>query len=279
MSRRSSGVLRKAAKPEDSITLQQYQVGWELVSTGHTIQQVMAATGLTRPQLAWLMKVGDESRGMVSYHRQLAEQVARIRSRGQAAADHVGAGAVEAVKRSVEITSLAQMTVRQILAAHLKLKVQPAIDRITAGRGTDKDLAELAMPHSLRETLKTLKNYADFSETARAFRIVFDSPHQNRDPLTQMPKEARLDLSGEAMLPAATALVEELTGETEVGHDLLDDLLPEYKGWTDEEIEHFLETGERPARDFDNGGGVSSTVIDIELQEHDDESFEGADPE
>jgi hypothetical protein len=275
--RRDTSVARKGAKPEDSITPQQYQTGWELVSTGHTVQQVIAATGLTRPQLAWLTKVGSESRGMPSYYKRLAEQVARIRSRGQEAADHVGAGAVDAVKRSVEITAIAQTTARNILASHYKQRVQPAVAKIQAGTGSEKDLAAMTMPHSLRETLKVLKHYANFSETAHAFRLVFESPHQNRDPLTEMPKEARIDLSGEALLPAATALVEELGGEAEVGHDLLDDLLPEYRGWTDEEIDSFLETGERPSRDF---GGVSSPVIDVNpIGDENDEGTEGSVPE
>jgi len=257
---------KKVANPksriEDSITAQQYSVGWELVSTGHTVAQVVNATGMTRPQLSWCMKVGSEKRSMPAYQKRLAEQVARIRARGQEAADTIGAGAVDAVKRSVEITALAQTTARNILAAHFRYKVQQAVQNIQQGNGTEDDLNALSMPHGMRETLKVLKNYADFTETARAFRVVFDSPHQVRDPLTQLPKEAKLDLSGEALIPAATALVEELTGETEISHDIIDDLLPEYRGWSTQDVQTFLTTGQRPDSDFSSGAEGETIVVD-----------------
>ncbi len=240
----------RRVRPEDSITAQQYQTGWNLLSTGHTVQQILSATGLTRPQLLWLTKVGDESRSMPAYNQRLAEQVARIRARGHEAADAIGAGAVDAVKRSMEITTVAQTLARNILAAHFKTKVQPAVNAMQSGAASPEMLSEMAMSKPLRETLKTLKHYADFTETARAFRTVFDSPHQTRDPLTQMPKEAKLDLSGEALLPAATALIEEISGEQGVGHDVVNDLLPEMAGWTEEETNRFISTGERPDGDF-----------------------------
>ncbi len=252
----------KSQRVSEGITVQQYAVGWDLVSTGHTIAQILTTTGLTRPQLTWLMKVGDESRGMMGYQKRLAEQVARIRSRGQEAADAIGAGAVDAVKRATEINTLAQATAKNILSAHIKYKVQPVLHAAQNGEVSTEDLPGLAMTHGVRETLKVLKSYADFSETARAFRVVFDSPHQNRDALTQLPKEAKLDLSGEALLPATTALVEELSGDADMGHDLLDDLLPEFKGWNEEEMETFLETGERPASDYESGSPSLPAVID-----------------
>jgi len=278
--RNLSAVPNIAGRPEDTITPQQYKVGWDLVSTGHTVQQVLSATGLSRPQLAWLMKVGDESRGMASYQGRIAELSAKIRSRAQDAADAVGSGSVDHLKRAVEIGGVAQTIARNLMAAHLKHRVGPASERIRAGKGTDKDLAQMAMPHSMRETLKALRPFTDFSETARAFRIVFDSPHQGQDPLSQLPKEARLDLSGEALLPAATALVEELVGE-DVGHDILDDLLPEFRGWTEEDIEHFAETGERPARDFGDDDPLPlptapDDVIDVEPSKETD--HEARDP-
>jgi hypothetical protein len=264
MSARATNNLKRRSdrkRPWESITPMQYQRGWELVSTGHTIQQVLAATGLTRPQLAWLMKVGDDAKGMPSYHARIAEQAAIIRSRAQKAADYVGIGAVESLKSSVEISKLAQEFARNALAAHIQHRVKPAITKIKSGQGTDEDLQSLAMPKGLRETMKMLRPYTDFSEVARSFRIVFDSPHQRRDPLSQLPKEVRLDLSGEAMLPATVALVEELD-QGASGHDLLDDMLPEYKGWTANEIEHFLETGERPNRDY---GEIETPVLGAEV--------------
>jgi hypothetical protein len=238
----------RALLPQDTIEQSQYQLGWELISTGHTVQQVLSATKLTRPQLAWLMQVGSDR--MPSYHKRLAEQVARIRARSQQAADIVGTNAIDALKRASEITGLAQTVVRNLLAVYVKTQMEPVRQKVQDGTNTEDDISALSMRHSMRETLRVLKPYCDFSETAKAFRIVFDSPHQTRDPLTDLPREARLDLSGEAQLPAAMALIEELTGQKQLGHDLLDDLLPEYKGWTEDEITTFIETGKRPTRDF-----------------------------
>jgi hypothetical protein len=224
------------------------------------MQQVIAATGLTKPQLVWLTKVGDDARGMPSYHARVAEQSAAIRKRAQDAADEVGIGAVGALKRSVEITEISQKYAKKIIDAHMKLRVDPVMKKITGGTATDADLADLALPKGCRETLKMLRPYTDFSATASAFRTVFDSPHQRRDPVSQLPKEVRLDLSGESMLPATVAIVEELD-KGEVGHDLLDDLMPAYKGWSVPEIEHYLETGEMPAREY--GDEDPSSVIDV----------------
>jgi hypothetical protein len=237
------------------------------------MQQVMAATGLTKPQLVWLVKVGDESRGMPSYHQRVAEQSATIRARAQEAAEEVGAGAIEALKRSVEITSTSQHLAKTLIDAHMKHRVAPTLAKAAeaAAKGEDvpeADLQALALPKGVRETLKVLRPYTDFSSTAQAFRTVFDSPHQKRDPMSQLPKEVRLDLSGENMLPAAVAIVEELD-KGEVGHDLLDDLMPAYKGWTADEIEHYLETGEMPAREY--GDDEPNNVIDVASSREEEE--------
>lgn len=265
MSRRGGSVARRR-KPWEDITPIQYEKGWQLVSTGHTMQQVIAATGLTKPQLVWLVKVGDESRGMPSYHQRVAEQSAMIRARAQEAAEEVGIGAVESLKGSVEITKTTQGFAKKLIDAHMTYKVGPTMAKLAekTQKGeeiTDVDLQGLALPKGVRETLKVLRPYTDFSSTASAFRTVFDSPLQKRDPVSQLPKEVRLDLSGENMLPAAVAIVEELD-KGEVGHDLLDDLMPAYKGWTADEIEHYLETGEMPAREYGDEEQPSN-VIDV----------------
>ncbi len=242
-------------RPWEDITPHQYARGWELVSTGHTIQQIIAATALTKPQLVWLMKVGDEGREMPSYHSRIAEQSAAIRRRGMEAANRVGEGAVHALEKSAQITKLAQQYAETALAAHLNIRVRPMMQKLARNEATEDDLQAMAMPKGLRETLKMLRPYTDFSETAKAFRTVFESAHQGADPIASLPKEVRVDLQGEAMLPATVALIEELD-HGEVGHDLLDDLLPEYKGWTAEQIENYLATGEQPPSSYGD-------VIDI----------------
>lgn len=263
----------KRRKPWEDITPLQYEQGWNLVSTGHTMQQVMAATGLTKPQLVWLTKVGDDSRGMPSYHQRIAEQSATIRARAQEAAEEVGVGAIQSLRKSVEITNVSQDFAKAIITAHMKLRVAPVMQKIKAGQATDEDLTDLALPKGCRETLKMLRPYTDFSATAQAFRTVFDSPHQKRDPMSQLPKEVKLDLSGESMIPATVAIIEEMD-KGEVGHDLLDDLMPAYKGWTAEEIERYLETGIMPAREYGDDEEPEQKAIDVSSND----SAEGASP-
>ncbi len=234
-------------KPQDSISMQQYEHGWELISTMHTAQEVINATGLTRPQCVWLTKVGSST--MESYNKRMTKQVAAIRKRALDAAEQVGTDSLECLKNAGTITKNVQSVVKNLVAAYM-IHLQQKIEVMQQASPKAKvNINDLAMPEGIRATLKVLKPYTDFSETARAFRIVFDSPHQEQNALTKLPKEAKVDLSAEGSLPAIVSLVEDLGG-SDVGHDILDELLPEFKGWTEEDIDLYLETGERPKTDF-----------------------------
>jgi len=81
---------------------------------------------------------------------------------------------------------------------------------------------------------------------------------------------ARTDPTTERSMQDLTPrrIVEELD-KGEVGHDLLDDLMPAYKGWTADEIEHYLETGEMPAREY---GDDEPNVIDVAPSHEEEES-------
>jgi len=251
MPKKHAGVTKKKKRrPWEDITPLQYQQGWELVNTNHTTQQILSATGLTKPQLSWLMREGSEAQGMPGYHARVAEQAALIRHRAQKAADKVGKGAVESIDRSVEIAKMAQEVVKQTMASYMILSVKPMLKKIQDGAATPEDLKDFEMPRGMRETLKSLKPYTDFSTIAQSFRTVFDSPHQQRDVLSHLPKEVRVDMSGEAMMPATVAIIEEID-KGDAGHDPLDALIPEAKNWTLEEIDLYSETGERPAVDYD----------------------------
>lgn len=242
---------KTSRKPQDSITKQQYEHGWSLVSTWHTTQQVITGTGLTRPQLIWLTRIGSTRRKMPSYNERMTEQIAAIRKRSMDAAERVGKDAVIALTSAGQITHRAQDIAKSLLGAYM-MRLQGGIQAAqVAGTITEIELNNLGMPKAIRETLKVLKPYTDFSEVARSFATVFDSPHQDRNILTKLPKSIADGIDGDASMPAALALVEDI-GDNDISHDVLDDLLPEFKGWTDEDIEHFLATGERPAKDFGN---------------------------
>lgn len=251
---------KKGSKPQDNITKVQYERGWSLVSTYHTAQQVITATSLTRPQLVWLTRIG--SKKMLSYNERMTEEIAAIRQRATNAAEQVGKDALVALQSAGTITHRSQDIVKSLMGAYM-MRLQGSIKQAQiSGSISATTLSGLGMPKSLRETLRVLKPYTDFSETARAFRLVFDSPLQERNPLKNLPKALQGDLAGEATMPAAMALVEELGGDN-TGHDALDDLLPEFKNWTDEEIEYYASTGERPPRDFGNDTPIPVSVPEV----------------
>jgi len=105
------------------------------------------------------------------------------------------------------------------------------------------------MPKELRDTVKVMRDYANFEPVARAWRTVFDSPGQISDPLNRghMAK-AKVDLSAETVMPASVAAIEELPGgEGDIDADPLD-IMSEYKDMSLDEIEHYMSTGELPDR-------------------------------
>ena len=231
------------------ITMQQYERGWALYRTQHNLAQILTATGLTRYQLGWLIKTGDERRKMPSYQSRMAEESARIRERALEVADQVGKDAAQALQGSAQIAIASQALVRNILGAHVEWFVKPAIAEMKADGPTTDVLRKMAMPKELRDTVKVMRDYANFEPVARAWRTVFDSPGQISDPLNRghMAK-AKVDLSAETVMPASVAAIEELPGgEGDIDADPLD-IMSEYKDMSLDEIEHYMSTGELPDR-------------------------------
>ena len=252
------------------ITHQQYERGWDLYSTQHNIAQIVVATGLSRNQLGWLIKVGDPDAGMPSYQSRMAEFSVEIRKRAVEVADQIGKDAQAALKGSAQITVAAQTTIRNIQAAHIEWQVKPAIERMKREGRSGEALAEMAMPKELRQTIKVLAPLAQFDHIARAWRMVFDSPHQVADPLQHGHNtRPKIDLSAETVLPASVAAIEELPGgEGDIQADPLD-TMSEYKDMSLEEIEHWMETGELPDRLYADEYAQSTRVIDVDAGEPD----------
>ena len=232
------------------VTPLQYGRAWDLISTGHSIPQVMAGTGLTKPQLAWLMRHGDDSAGMPSYSSRLLEQASTIRKRARDAAEEVGQGGLEAIKRQLALVKLSQ----QIANLLLQEVGRSLAENAKLGDDDRKPLHRVIPSKQVTETLRILRPYTSVVEVAVAFRQIYDSPYQKHDPLSGLPRDTVIDLSHDTVVPASLALLEGIRNEEESNSDIIDSILPEFHGWTDGEREHFANTGERPDSDYDLPG-------------------------
>lgn len=228
-----------------AITPHMYATGWKLIAAGCTVTQVMHGAGLTRAQLRWLMQEGDPAADMPPYARAILEQVAELRGRSQQAAKDLGLAAVDALTRQTNIAKWAQTIVLMLLQ-----EVAGEIGRnMQTPPGQRKGLHMVAPSKLVSEALRVLTPLADFGRVAAAFRQTFDSGHMGQDdPVSMLPREARLDFGNDSLIPAALQMLQgDRVGS---GGDPLTDLLPESTTWTEAEAEHFAATGERPERDF-----------------------------
>jgi len=244
------------------VSAMQYAKGWDLVSTGHTAAQVLAGTGMSRAQLTWCLREGSEADGMPSYSTRLLEVAAKMRGRAMEAAEEVGAQGVEGLRRQLGIVKIAQ----QIVAMLLNDFGRALAENAQLPAGSRRAIGKIVPPRNVIDALRALKPYTDLTDVAHAFRAIYDSPHQRQDPLSGLPREARIDLSAEAVLPASVSLLDGV-GASGPATDAIDDLLPDYRGWTEEDIDHYLATGERP----DRGYGI----VSIGAEEPSPEDFEG----
>lgn len=234
-------------RPED-ITEQQYHMAWRLMAADCTVTQIMAGSGLNKAQLTWLMQEGDESRGMPSFAKMILEQVAAMRGRAQEAANKVGIEALEALGRQMKITRMTQQIMLLLLQ---EVGTELAMNDRAAPQDK-KPLHRVVPTRQVVDTIKTLRPLADYTNVALAYRAVFDSPFSKNDPISSLPRETRVDFSTESLIPASMALLSEGKSGA-VTRDILQELLPEMRGWTQEEVELFAETGERPKKDYQGG--------------------------
>lgn len=228
-----------------SISAEQYARGWRLIAAGCTTTQVMHGAGLTKSQLRWLMQEGDPANGMPPYAQMILDQVAELRGRSQLAAKDLGEAAVDALARQTSIAKWAQNIVLLLLqevGRELSANMQ-------APPQSRRSLHLVAPTKTVTEALRVLTPLADFGRVAAAFRQTFDGGRTGaEDPVSLLPREARLDFGSDSLVPASLQMLQgERTGG---GSDPLDELLPEMSEWTEAEAAHFAETGERPERDF-----------------------------
>ncbi len=238
---------RHTGSTADDITPAQYEQAWTLYRTAHRVQQICTAVGLTRSQVNWLVATGDAARKMPAFAQRMAEEVAAIRTEAIEAAKQVSASGLEAIRENSVIASDARKICSSVIKAHALYAMRPILENLQQGQLSPAEaqaqVAKMAMPRELRETLRVLKPYADWTETAKAFRMVYgEATTAEPGPPTPIIKDLPLD----AVLPASVSLVDVPDGVDGVTGDPLDDLVPELAEMTDEQIDHYVSTGEFP---------------------------------
>lgn len=238
---RVNGPLANFRPP--AVTMQKYSRAWELFQTGHTVAAIMTAVGISRTQMEWLVRVGDEEQEMPSFASRAADISARLRKQDAEIARIASEGAVEWAEHrrdlSIQSTKLAKG-----LTSALGAIMAAVAPRMIAGTLTPDDLVTLKATTAIRDSLKALSPLTDYGAVTDLVKALQYSPHAVQDPSRQVA----LNLAPESQMPANLAMIESVLGPQEASHDPLADLLPEFTQWTDEEQAHFAMTGERPAR-------------------------------
>lgn len=226
------------------ITMQKYAKAWDMFFTGHTIQQIMASVGLSRSQIEWLTRVGDEANDMPSFASRASEISAAIGARDMQIADLASQGAVEWSAHRKELAVQSTQLAKALVGLLGQLISKPA-SAMLKGTATSADYDALKQTGPIRDALKALSPYTEIKPLTELAQLIQNNSGANT---TNLPKSVQENLRPESTMPAYIALVEEVQGPSEVSHDPMLDLIPTWTEWTDAEQEHFSKTGERPGR-------------------------------
>lgn len=227
------------------ITMQKYSRAWELFVTGHTIAEIQTAVGLSRPQMEWLVRIGDESQEMPSFTSRATEITARLRKNDIEISRIASEGAVEWVEHRREL-AIQSTKLAKSLSSALGALMAKSIPTLADDQASEEALGRATMilksTSAIRDALKALSPMTDYGPITDLTRAIF------QDHQAAPSKHVAQNLGPESQMPASVALVEQVLGPQEASHDPLADLIPEWVSWTKEEQEEFVATGERPQR-------------------------------
>ena len=241
--RSRTGALAGTA-PED-ITQRQYDRAWNLYRTGMNPRQICEIVELTRRQLAWLHGVGNAAKGQIPFERRLVEEREAIRSHSLEAGMEMSERGVRVLRRAMLNAESAAMLVSAIFRKSID-KIQDN-EELPEGEDTKVALDTLLPRGPALEAIKALRPYCDMAGVVHAYKLLYEQPPGERvgNPAANIPA-ARMDLGGEASLPAAYALMDEHQAATGGNSAMVDAVMREMAGWSVEQMEHYAKTGEEP---------------------------------
>jgi hypothetical protein len=218
MSKKRAKALALRDSPRH-ITEEQYALAWRLIQGGATEQEIREACTLSPKQTHWLLNVGDASRGMEALRPALRKAQSEIRAEMLNRARSVANVGLKAIERQLQNSANASALVGQLL-----VKIRESI-------------AEEKEPEAwVGRMLEQLRHHTDTSKAAVAFRTLFGD-HAGQ---AGMPSENSPGLNGRR--PAA---LEAADGEDATGLALAQHMAT----WSEEELDHFIATGEEPVID------------------------------
>lgn len=243
------------------ITPEQYEKGFKMRSASLPVPEILAGTGMTRSQFYYLSTnplPGHEDE-CPSYAQRGAEMVTELRCRAQEAAEEISKDAPKALKIMSETARIAASIQKMMLSMHAqemqKQLVEPDLKQFKA---INKDI---------RETLKVLGPIANFEVVGKAFRSVYESPHQSSDPISGLSKQVKLDLGAhldpDLTLPATVVTMQAVKNQQDQGDaEYHQRLFRDFDGWSADELDAFATKGELPETEF---GGVGEEESDDQL--------------
>lgn len=215
---KQSAALRLRDDPR-YITEEQYALAWRLIQGGATEQEIREACVLSPKQTHWLLNIGNPARGMEALRPALRKAQAEIRASMLNRARSVADVGLKAIERQLQNSANASALVGQLL-----MKIREAI------------VEEKEPDAWVGRMLEQLRHHTDTSKAAVAFRTLFGD-HAGS---ASMPSENSPGLNGRR--PAA---LEATDDEDIAGLPLAQHMTT----WTEEELDHFIATGEEPVID------------------------------
>jgi hypothetical protein len=203
---------------ECHVTIEQYHHAWLLIQGGATEQEIREACSMTARQADWVLKKGDESKDMEPLRKRLRKAQAEIRAEMLAMARAVANSGLQAINKQF------------INANNASAMVAWCLNKLNehATEGTEP-------PAWVLKTLGELRHHADTSKAAVSFRTLFgDTPAH-----AQSPSERTPGLNGRR--PAALE-----SGDDDNATGL--ELAQHMSNWSDEDLDHYINTGEEPDR-------------------------------
>lgn len=235
-----SAVVKKKDAPPGSITMQQYNVGYEMFRSQKPTGRIMAATRMTMAQVRWCALKGNKD--MPSWYSRHEHQMALLGSQSLEVTEHAGRKAAQAISSNFDIVKAAQDELRVLLGTYRQH--QADVVKSAQARGEKISLDEISMPTSMRETAKVLIKAKDLTDTIRTITALYGSHTSSllkEDRQAGDTKEARSNLEAESLMSAAAALASKPkeTGENDL--DPLDTLFSkDLEHWTKEDFERYV---------------------------------------
>ena len=255
------------ALPVD-LRVEDYEDAYQLYRAGLSPQTIGASLGLSSAQVNYLYQQGIEIDGvqLPSFRRITATKMAKIAEKAEATGEDIADKASMVLSKAM-VNADAAATLMGYLEQHRLQKAALEMLKHPDARVEDN----LVPTKGELAALRALRQVQDFTKQAVAFALVFGhQPGANRALVAAEAivngHRGRGDGSGdESPVPAAIALMTEKMGES-VAIRLKEDILGAMSGWTPEQLQHFVLTGEEPGT---NTSAPKPDVIDAEFEEHD----------